>query len=216
MTRTWTDDGVEEAICLPIQKIYEELLKLDFFAIETLPNQPNIINWTTEGYEQFKEWANNHYAEMERPELSGPLKSAWMKMDIYIARICLIIQLVRYASGETSQTDIEPISVLSAASLIDYFKAQACRFYALSQDDQTEHIHLRVIHWAERKNNFQIQVRDLISARLVQNAEQGRQLLHSMEQAGLGCHSDDGKNSSVFTIYPSQQLSKLSNCVSAG
>lgn len=48
------------------------------------------------------------------------------KMDIYIHRFCLILQLASYACGETSVKDkIEPETALNATRLADYFYLQA-------------------------------------------------------------------------------------------
>ena len=59
--------------------------------------------------------------------------SIYSKLDIYILRIALILEILSYACGESNKVDISPKSVEGAISIIDYFKRTAEKVYSIAK-----------------------------------------------------------------------------------
>jgi hypothetical protein len=79
--------------------------------------------------EVFVEVVNQLREEMEVPGFPARLKGPWSKMEAYLARLSLVLAMVRVVD-EGAPERVETRDVLAATLLIDYFKKQARRVYA--------------------------------------------------------------------------------------
>lgn len=208
MKRQWIEEGIPEGLISPIYQIYEKLLRLDFEA----NNQPRILTWTSDAYDIFGQYMNHHMETIYRSNMDVSLQAAWTKLECYLARISLIIQMIRLAAGETAVSDrIEKSSVVAAISIVDYFKAQAVKFYQEVGINAVQNLQTRVLFWAERRSFSELTPRLLITYKFVRTAEEGWQLLDSMGQAGLGFWVQNDSKKKLFRLTPTQQVSNSAN-----
>jgi len=83
--------------------------------------------------------------EMERPGFPSRLKGPWSKLEAYLARLSLILALVRNAQEEEGSfmAAIELVveqDVKNAAELVRYFKAHARRVYSKLHGEKPEYL----------------------------------------------------------------------------
>ena len=70
------------------------------------------------------EW-QHHFSELCDRETNDTIVSIYCKLEIYIIRFCLIIQLARWTCGECDKTCIDLLTVERAIKLTEYFKESA-------------------------------------------------------------------------------------------
>ena len=202
--RQWTDSGIEESVKQPVAQLFIKLYKLEMLEYND-EYSPALVTFTPKGLEVFKEVMNVHFAQKNKYQLSGPILAHWAKMEGYIARMALIIHVIRKVENETDKEMVDETSVLMAAGLGDYFLAHAARLYGMIDESKSLSCCERTLRWARKHQKMEIAPRDLISARIVNNAEESRALLDDLEAAGKGYWADDGKKKFIFR--PMKQLS---------
>ena len=69
--------------------------------------------------------AQHHFSEQCDNETNDTIVSIYCKLEIYIIRFCLIIQLARWTCGECDKEAIDLLSVERAIRLTEYFKNSA-------------------------------------------------------------------------------------------
>lgn len=85
---------------------------------------PEIIPFEEEAKARLYMWQEEH-ARLCDTEANEVLVGVYCKLEIYIIRFCLIIQLARWVCGESEKSAIDLISVERAITLIDYFRDSA-------------------------------------------------------------------------------------------
>jgi hypothetical protein len=152
MPTRWTESEVSEETTVAYERIYEELYGLDMATDENGIPIPRVATFTPAAKEAFIEAYDSLCEEIESPDLPQHLKGPWSKMRSYVARIALIIGMVRLAeftsSREGAFCDLirsEPIigeeDVKAAIALVNYFKGHARRVYAEFHNDKKERTH---------------------------------------------------------------------------
>ncbi|WP_304295673.1 DUF3987 domain-containing protein [Porphyromonas gulae] len=85
---------------------------------------PEIIPFEEDAKARLYMWREEH-ARLCDTEANEVLVGVYCKLEIYIIRFCLIIQLARWVCGESEKSAIDLISVERAITLIDYFRDSA-------------------------------------------------------------------------------------------
>lgn len=85
---------------------------------------PEIIPFEEEAKARLYMWQEEH-ARLCDTEANEVLVGVYCKLEIYIIRFCLIIQLARWVCGESEKSAIDLTSVERAITLIDYFRDSA-------------------------------------------------------------------------------------------
>jgi len=75
------------------------------------------------------------------------LAGMWVKHRVYVMRLALVVQALRWACGEAGHQDVEEESVEAALRLIGYFRVQAQRVFGLVQSDPRQETAERIIAW---------------------------------------------------------------------
>ena len=70
------------------------------------------------------EWWH-HFSELCDRETNDTIVSIYCKLEIYIIRFCLIIQIVRWTCGECGKTYIDLLTVERAIKLTEFLKESA-------------------------------------------------------------------------------------------
>jgi hypothetical protein len=87
---------------------------------------PVVLNLTPEAKREIFEWQKkntNQCNELESEVLSG----VFSKMDMYVLRLALILEILSYASHESDLKAVSINSVKGAIKLVEYFKKSAVR-----------------------------------------------------------------------------------------
>ena len=84
----------------------------------------SVLSFTEEAKARLYEW-QHHFSEQCDNETNDTIVSIYCKLEIYIIRFCLIIQLARWTCGECDKEAIDLLSVERAIRLTDYFKNSA-------------------------------------------------------------------------------------------
>jgi len=177
-------EGWSEDIISPqVEAEYEQLIRKLWCL-----NQKTVY-FTIEGKEQWIEWNLKHHQEMNTlPEyLWGP----WSKFEAYCARLALVIQTIRYATGETSEENVDEKSVASAITIIEYLKGHTRKIYRyLRSRPRTPGTPAAsaILQWAQVKGKKQISARELYTWKVggIQNTRDAEEMLKMLEEQGYG------------------------------
>ena len=86
--------------------------------------EPHVLPFSGEAKRRLYEW-QHHFSELCDRETNDTIVSIYCKLEIYIIRFCLIIQLARWTCGECDKTHIDLLTVERAIKLTEYFKESA-------------------------------------------------------------------------------------------
>ncbi len=106
-----TDDEISPGAFAGYRTLYERLRALqpqrsplagtrEFNESIGSPNPPEIVKFTPEAWEAFKDEVNRLKAEKDTPGFPLALKGAWAKLVSYLARFALVLALCRVVEGE--------------------------------------------------------------------------------------------------------------------
>lgn len=105
---------------------YDAIVKklLDFKV--SVDDQPMRVNYSAEAWEIILEWVKKNTDAENSSDTTATEGGIRAKMDIYLHRFCLILQLASYASGETSEHEnINAQVARNAIKIANYFYHQA-------------------------------------------------------------------------------------------
>jgi hypothetical protein len=93
---------------------------------------PQTIQLTQSAKDLFVELYNRLGQEALAPDFPVHLRGTWSKYRLYVARLALILHLIRSALGEVQTADMaDEISVSGAVALVDYYSSHAVRVNTL-------------------------------------------------------------------------------------
>jgi hypothetical protein len=180
------------------EKISEQLPLLDQ-AENQIP-----VKLNTEAYEIWKELYNKNIDEIKASEFPSYLIGAWSKMSIQLARITLILHLVRYYTGETASYDVDKTSMLMGCSIIEYFKSHACRVYKIIGEKILQEKYIKIVAYMKERSMGKISARDLQRAGFYSTAEEAKAILEEMEIQGYFTKKEEeqgrGRKKTVFIL----------------
>ena len=104
--------------------IIDKLIQQEYALNEFGEIEPHILLFTEDAKRRLYEW-QHHFSELCDRETNDTIVSIYCKLEIYIIRFCLIIQLARWTCGECDKTYIDLLTVERAIKLTEYFKESA-------------------------------------------------------------------------------------------
>ena len=120
----WNDKELPENIEQEWNAIIDKLIQQEYALNEFGEIEPHILFFTEEAKKRLYEW-QHHFSELCDRETNDTIVSIYCKLEIYIIRFCLIIQLARWTCGECDKTYIDLLTVERAIKLTEYFKESA-------------------------------------------------------------------------------------------
>lgn len=96
---------------------------------------PHIVPFSFEAKKKLYAWQEEH-ARLWDAEANETLVSIYCKLEIYIIRFCLIIQLARWSCHEVDKQCIDETSVDRAIALTEYFRSIAQQVQAVMECNQ--------------------------------------------------------------------------------
>lgn len=138
----WTDwdDGGEDRASLAAarwEQILGKVLALDYDTGEE-ERIAHVLSMDKEAKEYFFSWWNRKVERINRIEDDAEVDSREMKHPAQVARLALLIQVLRYASGESHLQAVDMVSVKAAVRLNDYFEDSYRRIRLFVAEDMCE------------------------------------------------------------------------------
>lgn len=92
---------------------------------------PNILTFSTEARKLLYHWQHKN-TDLCNSEMNEVLVGIYSKLDIYVIRFSLILQLSRWACDESDKVEIDSTSVKGAISIVEYFRITAQRVQSIT------------------------------------------------------------------------------------
>ena len=120
----WNDKELPADIEKEWNDIIEKLIHLECNYNEHGEIEPYVLHFTEEARQRLYDW-QHQFSELCDKEGNDTIVSIYCKLEIYIIRFCLIIQLARWTCGECGKEHIDLLTVERAIRLTAYFQASA-------------------------------------------------------------------------------------------
>lgn len=120
----WNDKELPEDIEQEWNDVIAKLIQSECNLNEHGEIEPQILFFSEDAKKQLYEW-QHHFSELCDRETNDTIVSIYCKLEIYIIRFCLIIQLARWTCGECDKACIDLLTVERAIKLTEYFKESA-------------------------------------------------------------------------------------------
>ena len=140
----WSDKDISPNLEQRWQSLVGRLINLDYSIDENGEIQPSIVKFSQEAHQTLYQWQHTH-AELCDTLGSETLLGVYCKLEIYIIRFCLVIQITRWLCGECGKEMIDTESVRRAITLTDYFKSTATRVQNLVNETSLNGQHQAVL-----------------------------------------------------------------------
>jgi hypothetical protein len=136
----WSETDLSESIISSWNNILTNLIELTISLDENQNPTPNLIQFTKEARSTLFDWQRSNTSQCNEED-SELLSGSFSKMDVYVIRLALIIEMMKYACGESDKQSISLHTTQGAIKLIEYFKIGARKVDAiLSNVDPLEHL----------------------------------------------------------------------------
>ena len=129
----WSQENLSEIVVDNWERILNRLLELKTRFDETYSPKSTIIEYTTEAKALLFDWQKTN-TDLCNSMASEDLGGVYSKFDIYISRLSLLLELLKYGCGESELKEISVHSVEGAIKLIQYFRISAEKVQDLLMD----------------------------------------------------------------------------------
>ncbi|MFW6275137.1 MAG: DUF3987 domain-containing protein [bacterium] len=121
----WSETEISDNIYRDYKKIIDTLQDI-VFDIE----KPNVLKYNNDARKKLKEWQAKNTKLCNEAE-NEALEGIYSKLEIYINRFALILQMLDYATGKGNNKLISESSINGAIELVEYFRKTATKVYNL-------------------------------------------------------------------------------------
>ena len=202
----WEWHGISPVTKAEYEQVFERLfaLKPEMADGEL---KPKVLHLTDRAKRWWEEWHEINAREINDPDFPRRLRGVWRKMEIQLARIALIIHMVRVVCDEADETGIDEISLSRAIQLVKYFKSHARKVYQhLGKSNVDKRIE-EVVEWI-RQHGGQVTKRDAQRKRLggCKKASEVEALFQELKDYGYGrieyqTPPKGGPKTAVFKLF---------------
>ena len=135
----WDDSGEDRASLAAArwEQILGKVLALDYDTGEE-EGISHVLSMDKEAKEYFFSWWNRKVERINRIEDDAEVDSREMKHPAQVARLALLMQVLRYASGESHLQSVDMVSVKAAVRLNGYFEDSYRRIRSFVAEDMCE------------------------------------------------------------------------------
>jgi hypothetical protein len=120
----WSENSLNSDVTQSWSQIINNLLSLALNYDDHGNPKPMIIGFSSEAKQIMIQWQKENTDLCNLPE-NEPFASIFSKIEIYVIRLALIMELLYWASGESKIDVISAKTVKTAIALIEYFKNNA-------------------------------------------------------------------------------------------
>lgn len=201
----------EDELCDEVSKAYLQIIQ-KLYLLEPahgILNQEIPVNmkFTYASRRLWIDWNKTHDAEMNSYDLPYYLKGVWSKLQAYMARIILILQIAENASNGIDGLVIDPETVDKAHLVINYFKSHVYKTYKEMNNSPMDQKIVLAVAWINRHGG-RVTARMLLSNNVARcnTAMQVQELLMEMEERNIGkshyeIPTKGGRKTTYFTIF---------------
>jgi hypothetical protein len=147
---TWRWDELSEDTLGGWRNVLESLLKLN-----QEPGDhglhPEVLHLAPGAGEVWAQCFDAIVIDRNQDDFPGQLRGPWAKLQVYLARLALIVHLLRYWTRETEEKHVEAESVRRAGVLVTYFQSHARKVYAVMGADTEIEDARRLLDWIARE-----------------------------------------------------------------
>lgn len=122
----WSETDLPPVVSENWQSIISNLLSLSVSNDDTFNPSPEVLKFTPEAKRVLFEWQKVNTDQSNEAE-SEALSGIFSKMDMYVLRLALILEMLRYACNESNKQAVSIEAVQGAVKLVEYFKNSAVK-----------------------------------------------------------------------------------------
>jgi hypothetical protein len=122
----WSETDLPPVVSENWESIISKLLSISVTNDDSLNPSPEVLKFTPEAKKVLFEWQKvntDQCNEAENEAVSG----IFSKMDMYILRLALILEMMRYACDDSDKQAVSIEAVQGAVKLVEYFKSSAVK-----------------------------------------------------------------------------------------
>ena len=139
----WNDRETPEELEIQWQQIIDKLITQDCPHDENNELQPQCLPFDENAKQRLYGWQHENARQCDM-ETNDALVGIYCKLEIYIIRFCLIIQLARWTCGECDKHTIDLESVNRAILLAEYFRTTAVKVQTAVSQEQLSELHRNI------------------------------------------------------------------------
>lgn len=122
----WSETDLPSVVSDNWENIMSNLLNLSVTTDDTLNPSPEVLRFTPEAKLVLFEWQKVNTDQSNEAE-SEALSGIFSKMDMYVLRLALILEMMRFACNESTKEAVSIEAVQGAVRLVEYFKSSAVK-----------------------------------------------------------------------------------------
>jgi putative DNA primase/helicase len=139
------DNEISDDAIAGYQEVFDRLVGLEMMVDENGEPYPQRVKFTEKARKRWGTEADALREEMEHPEFPRDLEGPWSKFEAYLARLSLILALVRIVEEgghnfESLEKRVTERDVRAAGQLLAYFKAHARKVYAKIRGEKPQNL----------------------------------------------------------------------------
>ena len=139
----WNDRETPEELEIQWQQIIDKLIAQDCPHDENNELQPQCLPFDEDAKQRLYGWQHENARQCDM-ETNDALVGIYCKLEIYIIRFCLIIQLARWTCGECDKHTIDLESVNRAILLAEHFRTTAVKVQTAVSQEQLSELHRNI------------------------------------------------------------------------
>lgn len=120
----WSEDQISDAIIEDYANIINKLIDIPLSVDENEEPVPDVLRYTEAAKVILNAWQKEN-AEASNEEMNDAFSGVYAKLETYIVRLSLILQMSYWATGEEGKEAIGIRAVRGAIKLIEYFRNTA-------------------------------------------------------------------------------------------
>lgn len=150
--KCWTEATVPEAVEQEYAYLFNRLYALQAEVGSDGESRPVEATLDAEAKEFFTNYFNAH--NVEQAELVGDMAALWSKLEETVARLAMVSHYVRWAGGKERglpRDTIDGTDIAYGILLVEWFKNEAKRIYAMLGETEQEEEARRLIQWLQKR-----------------------------------------------------------------
>lgn len=126
----WSETDLPTVVFENWESIISNLMCLSITNDETLNPCPKVLKFTPEAKRVLFDWQKVNTDQCNEAD-NEAVSSIFSKMDMYVLRLALILEMIRYACKESDKQAISIEAMQGAIKLVEYFKNSAVKVNSL-------------------------------------------------------------------------------------
>lgn len=165
-------------------------------------NNPIVMKFTDEAKKLYHSWEDDHFKEVNAPDFPDRFEGLWAKFETHMLRLALTIHVLRVVSGEAKDGEIDEVSILAAAELVDYFKSHAKKVYEQLSETAEDRKVRAVVKWLKKRDGEMGTHRDLQKSNVAgtKTAEEAKRLIDVIVKRGHAMSNTDERGTVTITL----------------